>query len=157
MKADETFIKKLEMYFDEDFNDYTKKRISVYLKEYREDLPPIVIKTKEYVSEAPRQTREEGRRRLSISDEDLYIQARIFSEENNISINELMSKTHTIPKRDIIQYRKKFCNYIVENFKCSNNQLADFFDVDHSTISYYLYGKRHRKLPKNNNVVQNKL
>ena len=44
MKPEEQFIKQLETYLDEDFNDFTKNRIIGYLKEYRDSIPLVIIK-----------------------------------------------------------------------------------------------------------------
>ena len=37
-----------------------------------------------------------------------------------------------------------------ENYLCNNNILAAFLGVDHSTITFYLYGKKYisKKQPK---------
>lgn len=159
MKAEAEFIKKLEVYFDEDFNEYTKKRIIGYLNEYKSQIPAIIINKKEkpIIIEKYYRSRLEKIRKDMISPDMLLLQAQSFCKEHNISIAEFTSRKGLKSKQEIINYRKKFCLFIIENFLCSNNQLADFFEIDHSTISYYLYGKRHRKLLKNNNIVQNKL
>jgi hypothetical protein len=54
MKPEINFIKKLEAFFDEEFNDYTKSRIELYLNEFRQEIPPVIIKKEIRIDKTPK-------------------------------------------------------------------------------------------------------
>ena len=143
MKQEELFIKQLETYLDEDFNDFTKKRIYGYLKEYREAIPLVVIKPqKEEKEDIPIMERMRDRHRKEfITQEELLIEAQKLCEEYDVSINDFIINKSTRSRNYIGELRKKFCSIIHEKYLCSNMILSEFFNVHHSTISHYLYGK----------------
>jgi hypothetical protein len=146
MKLEEQFIKKLETYLDEDFNDYTKKRIYGYLMEYREAIPLVVIKPqkeeKEEKEEITIKERMRDRHRKEfITQEELLVEAHQLCEDYDVSINDFVINKSARSRNYIGELRKKFCSIIHEKYLCSNMVLSEFFNVHHSTISHYLYGK----------------
>lgn len=153
MKADEMFIRKLETYFDEDFNDFTKKRIITYLREYREDIPPVVIKQKQDKFEYRTMDGKfiDRRKKNFITEDELYAEASKLCNERGILINEFLGEKTNKSRNNIGELRKFFCNFIHENYLCSNTLLSKFFNVHHSTISFYLYGKS-RPVAQNKSV-----
>lgn len=143
MKLEEQFIKQLETYLDEDFNEYTKKRIYGYLKEYREAIPFVVIKpVKESKEEFHIEERMKDRRRKQfITQEELLIEAKQLCEDYDVSINDFVINKSARSRNYIGDLRKRFCSIIHDKYLCSNMILSEFFNVHHSTISHYLYGK----------------
>lgn len=158
-----TFIKKLEVYLDEKFNEYTVNRILSYLKEYKIETTPIVVKKqeeesaeleKEYrnsISEMKSQY-EILRKKEFATQEILMAKAADISELYKVSLDEFMNGKTNKAKHEIVNARKIFCEYIHCNYLIKNNDLAAFFGVHHSTISFYLYGKNYpakrRKIAK---------
>jgi hypothetical protein len=143
MKPEEQFIKQLETYLDEDFNEYTKNRVIGYLKEYRDSIPSIVIKqVKEDKPPVCIEERMRDRHRKQfITNEELLIEAKQLCEEYDVSINDFIVNKSTRSRNYIGDLRKRFCSIIHEKYLCSNMILSEFFNVHHSTISHYLYGK----------------
>jgi len=143
MKLEQNFIKQLETYLDEDFNDYTKKRIYNYLVEYREAMPLVVVKPeKEQKEEITIKERMRDRHRKEfITQEELLLEAHQLCEDYGVSINDFVINKSARSRNNIGDLRKKFCSIIHEKYLCSNMILSEFFNVHHSTISHYLYGK----------------
>jgi len=143
MRPEDQFMKQLETYLDEDFNDFTKKRIYGYLKEYREAIPFVVIKPeKEPIKETCIEERMRDRRRKQfITQEELLIEAQQLCDEYDVSINDFVINKSTRSRNYIGDLRKRFCSIIHDKYLCSNMILSEFFNVHHSTISHYLYGK----------------
>ena len=143
MKQEELFIKQLETYLDKEFNDYTKKRIYGYLMEYREAIPLVVIKPQKEENETIliEERMKDRRRKQFITQEELLIEANQLCEEYNVSINDFVINKSARSRNNIGELRKRFCSIIHEKYLCSNMILAEFFNVHHSTISHYLYGK----------------
>jgi len=143
MKPEEQFIKQLETYLDDDFNDFTKNRIIGYLKEYRDSIPFVVLKPEKAKKEYQRiEDRMRDRmRKQFITHEELIIEAKILCEEYDVSINDFIVKRSSRSRNNIGELRKIFCSIIHEKYLCSNMILSEFFNVHHSTISHYLYGK----------------
>jgi len=142
MKQEELFIKQLETYFDEQFNDYTKNRIIGYLKEYRESIPSIVIRPEKEKQNIHIEDRmKERRRKQFITQEELLIEAKQLCEEYDVSINDFVINKSARSRNYIGDLRKRFCSIIHDKYLCSNMILSEFFNVHHSTISHYLYGK----------------
>jgi hypothetical protein len=148
MKAEETFIRKLECYFDDTFNDFTKNRIRVYLREFRDELPLTIIKREK---EEPIVNHDVTEKRISsransknfVTKEELKIHAFDICELYNIQYDDFVQSRTGTGTQKIIEARKIFCNMIYEKFLCYNYVLARFFNVHHSTISFYLYGKKY--------------
>lgn len=143
MKLENQFIKQLETYLDEEFNDYTKKRIYGYLMEYREAIPLVVIKPQKEENEniLIEERMKDRRRKQFITQEELLIEANQLCEEYDVSINDFVINKSSRSRNNIGELRKRFCSIIHEKYLCSNMILAEFFNVHHSTISHYLYGK----------------
>lgn len=143
MKLENQFIKQLETYLDEEFNDYTKKRIYGYLMEYREAIPLVVIKPQKEEKETVHieERMKDRRRKQFITQEELLIEANQLCEEYDVSINDFVINKSARSRNNIGELRKRFCSIIHEKYLCSNMILAEFFNVHHSTISHYLYGK----------------
>lgn len=152
MSPEISFIKKLEAFFDDEFNDYTKKRIEIYLKEFREEIPPVIIKKEIFIKEPPNQmsfndVKKEAVYKVYPTLKDLINDAKEICELHNIDFDEFVNRKNPKAKATIVDVRKKFCSMVFERYFCSTNMLAKFFKVHHSTISFYVHGKKLRRVP----------
>ena len=147
MKAEKEFIKKLEVYFDENFNDYTINRIETYLKEYRDSIPAIVIKEKEKITEEKNDLKiifnsnSKVNMKKFIDIDILNKEATEFCDMKKISLESFITSKTSKGRISIITLRKEFCEKMHEKYLCKNITLAKFFNINHSTISFYMYGK----------------
>lgn len=142
MTAEENFIRKLEVYLDTVFDKYSYNRVMVMLKEYRQEIPSVVVKEKlveKFVPMLPTLPQQ-------ITDEQLMLLASELCLAKRISINEFIHTKQGYCKGNIVELRKEFCKKIKETYLITNKQLKLFFGVDHTTITYYINGKKY--LPK---------
>ena len=144
------FIKKLEVYFDQDFNEYSKNRILGYLEDYKKIVqaknPIVIYKDKvrevEVIKEIPINSKKIHSYKAFITKKELIENAKELCSIYSISIEEFMDSSNIKIRCDIAKVRKKFCETIHSKYICTNIMLADFLNVHHSTITYYLYGKK---------------
>lgn len=146
MTAEDNFIKKLGVYLDTEFNSYDLKKINTLLKEYRNEIPPVLLLEREanpekFIPKLP--ILPQG-----ISDEQLLILASEICLIHKVSINEFMQTKKGYCPRHIVQLRKEFCRNIKETYIIQNKQLKDFFGVNHTTISFYIYDKPYTRRKK---------
>jgi hypothetical protein len=145
------FIKKLEVYFDETFNDYTRNRILGYLEDYKKIVQaknPIVIykdKIKEVIKEIEVEPKKIYAYKPIITKKELMDNAKELCAAYDISIEDFLDSSKVRIRCDIAKVRKKFCHTIHSKYICSNKILSDLLNVHHSTITYYLIGKKIRK------------
>jgi hypothetical protein len=145
MKAEETFIRELESFMDTRFNDYTKNRIIMYLKNYAQNIPPVIIKqtvVKTYAEEHPTNYTKKF-----VTDEQMLDLANRMCEQRGIKIQHFLKNNKGRQPSCVIELRRAFCQKLYEEYFCNNSTLAKFFGVDHSTISFYLYGKNRSVKP----------
>jgi len=149
MTAENRLIRKLETFLDQEFNNFVKNRVLGYIKEYRDEIPPIIVR-KEYIKnifgteEPPEQKRKSYK--VLVRREELMSDAVELCNIHNIDINEFIDRSHKRTTTKITELRKIFCKMAYEKYICNNDALAKFFNIHHSTISYYLHGKRY--IPK---------
>jgi hypothetical protein len=148
MRPEETFVKQLQTYLDTNFNEYSKNRIFSYLKEFRESIPLIYIKEEAPASRQDiiREPIREPRRRLiknHVTKDELIVDAIEICGIHGIDLSDFLDTKYYKGRNNIISIRKKFCIMVHEKYVCNNTVLAEFFNVHHSTISHYLYGKRY--------------
>jgi hypothetical protein len=146
------FIKKLEVYLDKEFGEYSRNRILGYLKEYADSIPqpnPIVIykeKIKEVIKEVEVKPKNLYAYKPIITQKELLDNAKELCSIYDISIEEFLDSSKARIKSNIVKVRKKLCHTIHSKYICSNKILAELLNVHHSTITYYLVGKKFRKL-----------
>jgi len=146
MTAENEFIKKLETFLDQVFNDYGKKRISTYLEEYKDKIPPIIItKEKKDIKNSLFIDRRIVGFKSVVNNEQLMQDAIELCKEHDININDFMDRKHKKARTDVVELRKRFCQECYEKYICNNDALSKFFNIHYSTISFYLYGKIHRE------------
>lgn len=146
MTAENEFIKKLEAFLDQVFNDYSKRRISNYLEEYKDSIPPIIIKQNKDSKNTTYLDRKTIGLKSFVDSDKLMQDAIELCQEYNIEINDFMDRKHKKCRTEVVELRKKFCQDSFVKYVCSNDTLSKFFNIHYSTISFYLYGKRH--MPK---------
>lgn len=146
------FIKKLEVYLDQEFNQYSRNRILGYLKEYVDAIPeqkPIIIyqdKIKEVIKEVEVEPKNFYSYKPFVTKEELMDNAKDLCTAYDITIEEFLDSSKARIRCDIAKVRKKFCHTIHSKYICSNKMLGELLNVHHSTITYYLVGKKLRKL-----------
>lgn len=138
MTAEQSFIRKLELYLGSDINDYGKKRISVYLKEYAAETPQIGVVN--FVRELPMQEKKQ------IQENTLYEEAQKICQEKVVSIFEFLNPKNGKSTNDMTAIRKEFCARMLRKYTIQKKDLKEFFGVDHTTISHYIHGKQFRKI-----------
>jgi hypothetical protein len=141
MNPEVEFLKKVESFLDQQFNEYSKNRIIGYLNEYKETIPPVIIR-KTIEKEKIIEKRPIRLSKSFAKDDDIMEEAIKFCNENNIELKLFLRSKYIKSTCEMSSARKKFCRYMYEAYLCNNTQLARFFDVDNSTVSFYLYGKK---------------
>jgi hypothetical protein len=137
---EDIFIRKLEHYLGEDFTPFTKNRIKGFLAEYKDDIPPVVVKVAKEPSEITKYKKQ-------ITTDILIDNAKMLCRLHGISLEKFLK---TPEKRSanhkVTQMRKQFCKDTLESYLCNSSILANFFGVHHTTISYYLYERKKNKI-----------
>ena len=151
MNAEYTFIRSLEAYFDEKFNDFTLNRIKTLLSDYKKSIPKERIVVKSLRQEDPTPIPDVMKFDLNKGNYKKIPEKGELLEELNklcliydVTVDEVLLKSKNKTKSKIIEIRKKFCQMAMQNYICTTNFLADFLNVHHTTISYYIYGKQYR-------------
>jgi len=147
------FIKKLEIYFDQDFNEYSRNRILSYLEDYKKIVqaknPIVIYKDKvreiEVIKEIPISSKNIHSYKAFITKKDLIENAKELCSIYEIAFDEFMDSSGERIRNDVAKVRKKFCETIHSKYICTNIMLANFLKVHHSTITYYLIGKKIKK------------
>ena len=149
MNPEYTFIRKLESYFDEKFNDFTLNKIEGLLKDYKSSIPKerIIVKSMKEEIESPLNSMQFDLKNGSYK--KIPIKDELMEELNKLCIiydvdPQEVLRTKGKTRGKIIEIRKRFCQYIMQNYVCTTNNLATFFNVHHTSITYYIYGKQSR-------------
>jgi hypothetical protein len=146
MTAEDNFIKKLEAFFDDPqvFNSTVKTRVLFYLKQYKDEIPPIVVEKEvtKRLAPIPKFTPTKrlltGDERPGVTQEILDYYAHQFCEKFDVDFDIFMKATKGKSTWYITSVRKEFCRYIFNNYRCSQQVLTRYFNINHSTIVYYL-------------------
>jgi hypothetical protein len=140
MKPEDLFVKNLEFFLDQKFDEYGRSRILNYLKEYKDTIPPIYInKTiiKKVVSpKKPMKEEEDG----MCAYENMNQVAEEICQLFQIKIGQLLGRDYG-KKSVIVEARRQFCEIMFNRYRYHNYILADFLGVHYSTVSFYIYGK----------------
>jgi hypothetical protein len=145
------FIKKLEVYLDKEFGEYSRNRILGYLKEYVDSIPkqkPTIVyqeKIKEVIKEVEVEPKNFYSYKPFVTKKELMDNAKDLCAVYDISIEDFLDSSKPRIRCDIAKVRKKFCHTIHSKYICSNKMLGELLNVHHSTITYYLVGKKLRK------------
>lgn len=119
------FIRKLESFLDTEFSPFCKGKVLGLLKEYRLNIPAVIIK-KNIVEYVPEDKVPEKKRTV---DMDKYIHEGcvFFGLEKQIL-------TRPGRKRIIVEKRHMIASYLVNEKKCSLIDVGRKFNRDHTTI-----------------------
>jgi hypothetical protein len=143
MTPENNFMKSLEAFLDEEFNDFSRRRILSYLKEYREQIPPVII-VKKHQKEIVKPVASLTNYKMYVTKEQLMKDAEELCKINNLDIDVFVNLNKKAKSRTSVTIlRKLFCQRAHEQYLCTNNILARFFNVHHSTVCFYLYGKKY--------------
>jgi|694.fasta_scaffold67362_4 hypothetical protein len=136
------FIRKLEAYLDYKFSDYGKKRVQCLLRDYGAHTPKIK-KIQSQIIGLPENLKK------PISEDSLLIEAQRICEVYGVQISEFMSSKNGKSTTVVADARKTFCNHVLGNYIINKQKLKSFFSVDHTTISYYIHGKKYKPTTAN--------
>jgi len=150
-KQEQTFIRKLEHYFDQQLKDFDKRRIALFLMEFldeniqfiKESQKEQVEDEKDEIFEAiiPETISEEKIIKQLLMPDDLDRDLRLFCLQVQADYDKIM----TNKKKQggmVTRVRSAFARKMMMKYIMKTNDLADFFDVHYSTIHYYLYNKK---------------
>lgn len=161
-RQEEGFIRELELFLDTEFNDFCKKKLLLMLENYKSNFP---VREKEVIKY------QEVKVYRKISDivpitvfktagtpEKLLEDAKVFCELHKINLKEFIKTKYSRKARhEISSLRKEFCRKAFEKYITSNNMLAKFFSINHTTVTFYLYGSKYvRKTDRKMNVNTDK-
>ena len=139
---EEEFINNLEGYLDMKFDDYGKGRVLGYLKKYKAEVIPIEIKKGNIVVNIVKST-------LPIpTQQDIVNEAKKICLKYEIDYSQFIKKGSLKGRKTtsrVADARKELCRVMIENYNIRRKQLQEFLLVDHSTIIYYLSGKRYQR------------
>jgi hypothetical protein len=155
MTPETEFLRKLEAFLDQEFNDYIRNRIRGYLQDYKDQIPPLVIKKEEVIIKEVVKIKENpmiGKQNLS--QDFLRKEAAAFCQNRGIDVKVFETNKSKKAPTDVVIARKEFCKSILSKYYCSSSTLAKFFNVHHSTIVFYLYGKKYFKKQKIQKIPQ---
>lgn len=139
---EDEFIHELEGYLDMVFDDYGKGRIIGYLKKYKSEVAPIAEKKSNIIINLVKSS-------LPIpTQQDIIHEAKKICLKYEIDYSQFIKKG-SLKGRKTTSYvadaRKELCKIMIENYNIRRKQLQEFLLVDHSTIIYYLSGKRYQR------------
>jgi hypothetical protein len=144
MNKETRFIKDLEAYLGEEFTPYTIKKILSMLLEYKEiPINKEVKEVKQIIKLVPEKV---AKYKVYVTNDILLADAKELCDLHEIDIKLFLQPKYRKGTNDVTELRKQFCIKMFERYLCSNNILAEFFKVHHSTISFYLYGKKYNPI-----------
>jgi hypothetical protein len=121
-----------------------------YLAEYKEAIPPVSIIKEKIIEKAvirriivrnngnpEKPSVKEILTKEILMDEAAYICAK-YGENIGLFLRTKNGRC----KEMITAMRKEFCRDILSNYHCTQNMLADFFNVNHTSITHYMIGKK---------------
>ena len=145
-RQEEGFIRELELFLDTEFNDFCKKKLLLMLENYKSNFP---VREKEVIRQVTVYEKSNNLIPVTIyktagTFERLANDAKDFCEENNVDVNEFIKTKFGRKARHMISaFRKEFCRKAFKKYIISNDMLSKFFSVNHTTITFYLYGTKY--------------
>jgi hypothetical protein len=139
MNNEDLFVRELSAFLDTKFNDFSKTRIIRMLSDYKSRLPPVTI-TKIVDRTVVEKRPSSIPIKSLITESEMFIEAKEICELYEVDFNMFMSKNRKCVTK-VASARKAFCRKMYNEYLCNNSMLSKFFDVHHTTISFYLHGK----------------
>jgi hypothetical protein len=136
MIAENNFINKLDAFLEQDLTDFEKDKIRILLREYRDEIPAIVVnkRVNVFVPTPPPD---------KICTKDILMrEAKSICKKYEITLNKFLHPKKGKCTSKVTDIRKEFVNKMLQEYKTERKQLFELFNVDHSTITYYIKGKR---------------
>lgn len=133
MNNEQTFVKQLEAYLNLEFNDFDRRRVILYLEEYRDKLPIIKAEKISYERVTYRGTLSEE---SGIYD-DVFIEPakiiKMVSDTSGVGIRDIKGNTrvyeNVVARHISIYLIRMIC-------RLSLKSIGRMFNKDHSTIIY---------------------
>jgi len=151
MTNEDDFIKEWKMFYDNDstvVNDVSERRMRMLLEGFKLGIKvePIIIHEKVIIEKEVLVQRAKGTTPATMT--DLLNEAQSICTKHSIPMSTLR---RTVDKSRIIknvEARIDFVRTVRTKFYSSLPELANFLNLDHTTVIYYLQGKK-RIAPKN--------
>jgi len=144
MTAENNFINALQAYLDADFTDFDKKRVITFLEDYKQNLEPVIILKEKIVYKEV--IVESFNHKPIVTQTDLEREALTICNQYEIPYDLFIKSKGRRSTNEIAEVRKAFCTHIMKKYKCSQERLRAFFNLNHASINYYLGGKKVRRL-----------
>lgn len=138
MNNKEQFLKNVSDYLDIELSEFDGKRILGYLDEYVGSLP-AKVEVREII-----QFKDRFASTKPCADELIISEAKKTCKEFGVSYEVFKHPEKGKSTVLMAEVRKIFCHRMIQCFNATRNQLINFWGVDHSTISYYMIGKKTR-------------
>lgn len=149
---EEHFINEIKHFFNNDtllINDVSVKRINYLLGEYKSKISSIQIIDRviyepiKYIPLTNGQKKEASKISSLTIKKELIALAKTISNKHGLEYMCFMESKGR-GKMDVRVARTEFCRTALKLLPISQEYLKDFLMVDHSTICYYIRGKRYR-------------
>lgn len=156
MTPEQEFIRKVEVFFDDPIviNDKVKNRLLFLLKQYRDELPPVVVE-KEVIKPVKilrfiptkKLLNKEPNKCPIVNQDILDSYALEFAKAHGLELKEFKERPLSGKCKGVVRMaRTDFCKFIMTNYQCTQEILKDYFQVDHTTMVYYIRGQRGTKI-----------
>lgn len=146
MTPEKSFLKDLTDYFTEvEFSDTDLSRVEVMLSDYRDKIgmEKLIVFRDKVVEKVV--YRKIPKNREAATPEKLYSLAKIICKDTGVRYVNFINNRLRRATAEVKIARGKFCLSALSQFEINQNFLADYFSVDHSTIVFYINGKKSKR------------
>ena len=151
MTNEDDFIKEWKMFYDNDstvVNDVSEKRMRMLLEGFKLGIKvETIIIHKKIVFETPIDFVKEKKGNAATKD-DYIEEAKKICEKYSIPMTTLRRTLDKSREFKNVSARKEFVQTLRSKFYSPVTTMGSFLNLDHTTIVYYLHGKK-RIAPKN--------
>mgnify|MGYP006935495432 CR=1 FL=1 len=151
MTREDLFINDLQAYLGLNLSDFDKRRVIAYLEDYKANLEPVIVFKDKIVE---RVVIEVQKPEKVVTQDDLEREALTICNKHGIVYSKFVKPLSGKSNAEILAARKEFCSHILINYICTQNRLKEFFKVHHATISYYMVGKKIRRIKNQQSLKQ---
>lgn len=139
--AEQDFIKKLEAYFNIKYDIYSKNRIALYLKEFKESDSPVIEKvfaTHQKVRTVTKFMVIDKSKLPLCTQEAMESEAIKICEKYKVPYDKFVLCPLKKSSCTISDARKEFCRIMLTRYNTERKQIQEFLHVHHSSIVTYL-------------------
>lgn len=148
---EDVFVKELKLFFNDELviNDFSEQRIRRLLFQYKKSLKlaPVIIHKEVPVESIVYIERKLKNKTTTATFNDLMVVANEICIKHSIPMSTLRRQLDKSRIVRNVEARMDFARAVKSRFYATLPQLAKFLNIDHSTVIYYLQGKK-RIAPK---------